>query len=71
MSRFTESGVEEAALAWLDALGYTVLHGPEIAAGMLAAERNDPSYRDVFLERRLRKALAQLGTEGSPILSHR
>jgi len=60
MSSFTESGVEEAALAWLDALGYAVLHGPEIAAGMLAAERNDPNYRDVFLERRLRKALSQL-----------
>jgi hypothetical protein len=26
--RFTESVVEEAALAWLEALGYVVLHGP-------------------------------------------
>ena len=25
---FTESIVEEAALAWLEALGYAVLHGP-------------------------------------------
>ncbi len=28
---FTESVVEEAALGWLEALGYTVLHGPDIA----------------------------------------
>jgi hypothetical protein len=27
---FTESIVEEAALAWLGGLGYTVLHGPNI-----------------------------------------
>ena len=49
MTAFTESHAEEAALAWLDALGYTILHGPDIAAGMLAAERSDPSYRDVIL----------------------
>lgn len=30
---FTESVVEDAALAWLEALGYAVRHGPEIAAG--------------------------------------
>ncbi|WP_454062956.1 hypothetical protein [Candidatus Nitrospira salsa] len=28
---FTESVVEDAALAWLEALGYTVLHGPDIS----------------------------------------
>ncbi len=50
MTSFTESGVEEAALAWLEALGYAVLHGPEIAAGAPAAERGDPGYRDVILE---------------------
>ena len=32
-STFTESVVEDAALAWLEGLGYTVLNGPEIAAG--------------------------------------
>ena len=36
---FTESVVEDAALAWLEALGYAVLHGPDIAAGEPAAER--------------------------------
>jgi type I restriction enzyme R subunit len=29
MARFTESVVEEAALAWLEGLGYTILHGPD------------------------------------------
>ena len=60
MSAFTESVVEEAALAWLAMLGYTVLHGPEIAAGEPHAERTDPNYRDVVLQRRLRSALAKL-----------
>ena len=50
---FTESIVEEAALAVLGRLGWSVLHGPEIAAGTAAAERSDPGYRDVILERRL------------------
>ncbi|MFT3906698.1 MAG: hypothetical protein QM718_10370 [Steroidobacteraceae bacterium] len=35
MSSFTESVVEEAALAWLKVLGYAVRHGLEIAAGEL------------------------------------
>ena len=63
MSAFTESVVEEAALAWLAGLGYAVLNGPEIAAGEPAAERNDPNYRDVILEQRLRSALARLNRE--------
>lgn len=29
MSAFTESIVEEAALAWLESLGYNVLHRPD------------------------------------------
>ncbi len=60
MSSFTESVVEDAALAWLEALGYSVLHGPDIAAGELGAERSDPNYRDVVLERRVRDALVTL-----------
>lgn len=39
MPTFAESTVEEAALAWLDGLGYTVLHGPDIAVGEPGAER--------------------------------
>ncbi len=60
---FTESLVEEAALAWLEGLGYAVVHGPEIAAGELGAERSDPNYRDVALERRLRQALVRLNPD--------
>ena len=54
--RFTESVVEDAALDWLEGLGYGVLHGPEIAFGTSQAERVDPGYRDVVLGRRLREA---------------
>lgn len=63
MSGFTESVVEDAALAWLRAIGWQVTHGPDIAAGEPAAERNDSSYRDILLEGRLRDALARLNAE--------
>jgi type I restriction enzyme R subunit len=57
-SPFTESIVEQAALAWLKSVGWSVRHGAEIAPGELAAERSD--YGQVVLEQRLRDALAQL-----------
>ena len=60
---FTESIVGEAALACLEALGYAVLHGPEIAAGEPGAERSDPNYRDVVLDGRLRQALFRLNPD--------
>jgi type I restriction enzyme R subunit len=63
MTSFTESIVEDAALAWLEALGYAVLHGPDIAYGMPGAERDDPNYRDVVLEGRLRQALVRLNPD--------
>ncbi|MFY9268618.1 MAG: type I restriction endonuclease subunit R [Candidatus Manganitrophaceae bacterium] len=66
MSHFTESVVEDAALAWLESLGYAVLHGPDIAVGEPAAERSDPNYRDVVLEGRLRRALARLNRDLPP-----
>ena len=66
MATFTESVVEDAALAWLEALGYTVLHGPHIAAGETDAERSDPNYREVLLEGRLRQALARLNPDLPP-----
>lgn len=43
MTAFTESVVEDAALAWLEALGYSVLHGPAIAPDQVAAERSNPN----------------------------
>jgi type I restriction enzyme R subunit len=60
LQAFTESIVEEAALEWFDELEYHVLGGPEIAAGESGAERSDPEFGDVILERRLRQALARL-----------
>jgi type I restriction enzyme R subunit len=62
----TESVVEDAALAWLEELGYTMLHGPEIGADTLIAERTDPSYRDVVLEARLGQALSRLNPDLPP-----
>ena len=55
---FTESTVEEAALAWLESVGWRVRHGPEIAPGEPRAERGD--YGQVVLAGRLRDALARL-----------
>jgi len=68
MSRrsFAESVVEQASLAWLEALGYGVLHGPEIAAGEPGAERGDPNYRDVLLEGRMRQSLVRLNPDLPP-----
>ena len=63
---FTESVVENAALAWLEALGYAVLHGPDIATGEPGAERSDPNYRDVLLETRLHQALERLNPDLPP-----
>ena len=67
MTAFTESVVEEAALAWLEALGYAVLHGPEIADSEPGAERSDANYRDVVLDGRLHQALVRL----NPDLPHK
>jgi type I restriction enzyme R subunit len=58
MSSFTESVVEEAALAWLGELGYLVLNGLEIAPGEVLAERDN--YSQVVLEKRLRWSLERM-----------
>ena len=64
MTAFTESVVEEAALAWLDGLGYAVQFGPAIAPGEAAAARED--YGQVVLAGRLRDALARLNPDVPP-----
>lgn len=46
MTAFTESVVEDAALAWLESLGYAVKHGPETAPGEFLAERAAPVAKD-------------------------
>jgi len=51
---FTESIVEGANLVWFEALDYSVLHGPGIAADEPGAQRSDANYRDVLLDLRLR-----------------
>ena len=58
MTKITESHVEEAALSWLEELGYEVLHGPDISPDGTSPERH--SYGDVVLEERLRDAIVRL-----------
>ena len=58
MKGFTESEVEEAALAWLEAIGWSIAHGPDIAPDASGAER--AGYGEVMLEQRLRDALVRL-----------
>ena len=57
----TESTVEDATLAWFGELGYAVLHGPDIAPGEEAAERQD--YGEAILPDRLRRAMRKLNPE--------
>jgi type I restriction enzyme R subunit len=53
-----ESIVEDAALEWFGELGYGVGHGPHLAPGEPAAERD--SFSEVVLVGRLREAIRQL-----------
>ncbi|MDX2220338.1 MAG: type I restriction endonuclease subunit R [Burkholderiales bacterium] len=53
-----ESVIEEAALTWFDELGYAVGHGPHLAPGESAAERD--SFGDVVLASRLCEAIHRL-----------
>jgi type I restriction enzyme R subunit len=61
---FAETHVEEATLEWLEDLGYTLLHGPDIAPEGHAPERL--SYGDVLLVERFRSALERLNPHLSP-----
>ena len=61
MTTLTEADVEEAALEWLDALGWQTAHGPDIGPGSPGEERAD--YGAVVLEQRLRDALARLNPD--------
>ena len=64
MASLNESEVEEAALAWLEAVGWTIRHGAEMVPGELFGERDD--YGQVILDERLRDALARLNPELPP-----
>jgi len=54
----TESTVEDAALHWFEGMGYSILHGPDIAPGEPSAERAD--FSEVVLANRLRSAFSLL-----------
>jgi type I restriction enzyme R subunit len=54
----TESIVEDAALEWFGELGYAVGHGPHLAPGEPAGERE--SFSEVVLVGRLREAIRRL-----------
>jgi type I restriction enzyme, R subunit len=56
-----ESTVEEATLSWFAELGYSVVHGPDIAPGELFSERD--GYGKVVLEQRLHEALTRINPE--------
>ena len=54
----TEDQLEREARAWLQALGYATLYGPDIAHDGPTPERS--SYREVLLAGRLRDAITRL-----------
>ena len=55
---FTESEVEDAALEWLERLGWELAHAPNMAPDAADSERTD--YDEVILRRRLRECLHRL-----------
>ena len=61
MSGVTESTVEDAALAWLKSLGWSIAHGPDIAPDTTGAERAD--YGQVILVQRVRDALVRFNSD--------
>ncbi|MYJ96075.1 MAG: type I restriction endonuclease subunit R, partial [Proteobacteria bacterium] len=61
MAGFAESEVEQAALGWLQEVGWSVLHGPDIAPDTPDSERAD--YGEVVLAQRLREGLAGLNPD--------
>ncbi|MHB1350993.1 MAG: type I restriction endonuclease subunit R [Desulfobulbaceae bacterium] len=61
MTGITENILEQTCLEWLAELGWTVLHGPDLAPGMPGQERGD--YRQIFLLDRLRNALTAINPD--------
>lgn len=62
MAQLTESTVEEAALAWIEAIGWQIAYGPDISPGgdtltLPLSQRERGSYSEVVLAQRLRDAL--------------
>lgn len=65
MRKITENVLEEACLSWFSELGWSILHGPDIAPNLPDAERED--YKKVFLMGRLREALTRINPDVSEI----
>jgi len=61
MTIFTESTIEQAAIDWLQELGYDYAFGPEIAFDGEHPERSD--YQETLLLGRLRDAIARINRE--------
>ena len=61
---FTESVVEQAALAWLESAGWTIKGGGDVVPGVLNAERD--GYDQTVLGLRLSDALARLNPNLAP-----
>ena len=57
MAIFTEADVEQAALAWLESVGWHTAHGPDLIPNGRA------DYGSVILETRLRDTIARLNPE--------
>lgn len=57
-AHIAESHVEEATLAWLAELGFTIAHGPDIGPDGSKPERSN--YGDVLLIARIRVAITRL-----------
>jgi len=53
-----ESIVEDAALEWFPAPGYAIAHGPQLAPGEPAADRD--SFAAMLLVTRLHEAIRRL-----------
>ena len=64
MSKVTEDSAEQLCLEWLEDLGYTRLHGPDISPGGANQERG--SYFDVVLRDRLDHALGTINPDIMP-----
>jgi type I restriction enzyme, R subunit len=60
----TESIIEDAALEWFKELGYSIGHGPQLAPGEPAAERE--TFADVVLVGRLPRLNPIIVQTGTP-----
>lgn len=63
MSKFIENDLEQAAMEWLQDLGYQTQYGPDISPGGSFSERE--SFGDVVLYERLYSALKRINKQYS------